>query len=105
MLQEILIPKIVTNFDADTEDGNNSLYREAIRNILKKVLPEEVFAFKEADADFKADQCKHFHAMLPIVSYNLNSIVPANLSFYVLHKYRTNAFKFFFEMISRWLVP
>lgn len=105
MLQEINVPRITTSFDTPSDDGNHTLYREAIRNVLKIILPEEVFAFKEADADFQADQREHFHAMLPLVSYNLNSIVPANLSFYILYKYRSNAFKFFVDMISRWLVP
>ncbi len=105
MLQEGCIPRIVTSFDSPAGNENNALYVASIRNVLRKILPEEVFTIKEADVDFQADQCAHFNALLPLVSFKLSPQVPGNLSFYVLYKYRSNAFKFFFEMVSRWLVP
>lgn len=106
MLDEICIPKITTTFDAQTEQGIHTIYGDAIRNTLQKILPLEVFAIREADADFLADQREHFHAVLPLISYHLETTEKAtNLSFYALHKYRSNAFKFFFELISYWLVP
>lgn len=105
MLDEICVPKISTSFDYQAEDSVNTIYYSAIRSILQKILPLEVFVVKEADADFQADQREHFHAMLPLINYQWRSDVPANLSFYALHKYRSNAFKFFFEMITSWLVP
>lgn len=104
MLEENCIPRIETCFDSPN-GHNNSLYCEAIRNTLRKILPADVFGIKEADADFKADQKEHFYACLPLLSNTMSDEVPVNLSFYVLLKYRQNAFKFFFEMISRWLVP
>lgn len=105
MLDEICVPKISTTFDTQAADGINSIYYGAIRQILQKILPLEVFVIQEADADFQADQREHFHALLPIVQYQLTSEVQTNLSFYALYKYRSNAFKFFFEMITNWLVP
>lgn len=105
MLPSICIPKITTSFDCPEGDENNALYCEAIYNILKRILPQEVFTFWEADADFQADQREHFHALLPLVCHKMSDEVPANISFYALYKYHPNAFKFFFEMISRWLVP
>lgn len=105
MLEEICIPRISTSFDGSDVDEINSVYHLAIRRILQKILPLEVFIVREADADFQADQREHFHATLPLVNYQLDEELPANLSFYVLYKYRSNAFKFFFEMITRWLVP
>ncbi len=105
MLQESCIPKIVTSFDLPAGNENNALYVASIRNALQQILPEDIFTIQEADADFQADQCAHFHAVLPLVGCHLVSQTPANQSFYILYKYRSNAFKFFFEMISRWLVP
>jgi hypothetical protein len=105
MLEEICVPIISTTLDKESEDGIDSIYNQGIRQILQKILPIEVFAIKEVDADFQADQCEHFHAMLPLMEYKLGAETPANLSFYALYKYRSNAFKFFFEMISSWLVP
>ena len=105
MFQQGYIPKIATPFDCAEENANNPVYCQTIYNILKKIVPPDIFLYQEADADFREDQREKFQALLPLVNYTLSDRLPANLSFYVVYKYRTNAFKFFFEMISRWLLP
>jgi hypothetical protein len=104
MSKDVYVPEISAAFSKDSDNANASVYCKTIHTILKKILPDEIF-FKSGDSDTIADQRDHFHARLPLVSYSLSSGMPANLSFYALHKYRSNAFKFFFEMISHWLIP
>ena len=80
-------------------------YTPALHAVLQKVLPEQVFAHKEADTDFQEDQKHHFQNLLPIVRHSFSDEIPGYLSLYVVYLHRINAFKFFFEMLSRWLLP
>lgn len=77
----------------------------ALQVLLRKVLPEGVFIQKEADTDFREDQKLHFQSLLPLVRHSFSEGIPGTLSLYLLYLHRTNAFKFFFEMLSRWLLP
>ncbi len=105
MLQASYFPKIVMNYTAAEEGLNTSLYTLAMQNIVRKILPRAIFAFKEADRDLIVDQSEHFHAQLPLFYYHLKTETPCDLSFYILYRYRNSAFKFFFEIMGRWLVP
>src|ERR1700722_12609058 len=42
---------------------------------------------------------------LPPITHLPCQQTPGNMSFFSLFRYRAGAFKFFFEMISRWLIP
>lgn len=99
------IPKITPAFETMASDENSILYNQAIVNMLEKILPTDIFRFKERDKEFKADQEAHFQSLLPLVRHTDRPGIPGDISFYILSKYRPNAFKFFFEMVSRWLVP
>lgn len=88
------IPKITTSFDPVQGNENNALYCTAICNILTKILP--------SNYSWERDK---FNSILPLVRNTLTENVPANTSFYILYKDRSNAFKFFFELISCWLLP
>jgi len=94
------IPTIVTCFDNPQELGNHSHYQEIIRNILRKIVPSNLFSRENAEHQYEL-----FKSHLPFVTSTLCSAAPGKMSFFILVKYRSNAFKFFFEMISRWLVP
>ncbi len=88
--------QIVPVFDESLDYSNSLLYKNVMINTLQKILPKGIL-----NGDFSAK--------LPLVA-SLPSIVycdqvPCQMSFYVVCKYRSNAFKFFLEMISRWLVP
>src|SRR5262245_52662784 len=85
MLQDGCIPEIVAHFDDPS-------YTEAIQNILWKVIPEEELG-------------KPWSALLPR-TYTLKAEgIPCSFSIYVLSKQNAHAFKFFFELITRWLIP
>ncbi len=99
------LPQITTLFDTPEANASATLYREAIRNILKQIIPKDLFSEKASDIETLEDQRDQFHSFLPLFSHLPIGTVPCNLSFLLLSKYRANAFKFFFDMISRWLVP
>lgn len=80
-------------------------HTDALLGIFRKVMPEGIFTRKEADSDLKEDQKLQFQSLLPIVRYAFSEGAQGYFSLYVLYLHRPNAFKFFFEMLSRWLLP
>lgn len=84
------IPKIVTFLDSPF----HFLYCDAVKNSLQLILPENFFEVE--DVRRKLASC------LPMIVKKERG---STLSFYSLSRYRQSSFKFFFEMISRWLVP
>ena len=102
---DVLFPKISTLFDSDVDDDQKASYQESVRKILKKILPSHIFRQvkdnPDADQKFKTD----FMELFPSVTSTSFTEDSSTMSFYVLAKYRPNAFKFFFEMVSQWLVP
>lgn len=78
------------------DHSNNELYKNVIINTLQKIVP----------CDCSIDE---FPSLLPLVTSKPSIVycddTPCQISFYLVSQYRSNAFKFFFEMISRWLVP
>ena len=98
MRQDSYLPKIVTQFES-SDEPNHLLYSQALRNTLKKILPEHTF---EGPSESHAE---NLHSLFPFVFNPTDLETPANLSFYALFKYRANAFQFFFQMVSHWLIP
>lgn len=104
LLEKDYLPKIMTIYDLSHDNSNSTFYHEAVVNILKKVLPSRQFT-QDKEGKIPSELLKRFHQLLPILKFTPCESVPANMSFYVLSKYRTNAFKFFFDMLVNWLVP
>ncbi|CDR35079.1 hypothetical protein [Criblamydia sequanensis] len=96
-------PTIQTVFDPKFEGSRNLLYVSAIEQSLKKLLPESFFEMSEEETFL--DKKDYFFSMLPLVKTLRCEDNPQNFSFFMLSRYRANAFKFFFEIISMWLVP
>src|SRR5665213_720643 len=94
-------PQISTVFDHDTDSPHSILYASSIRNTLMKLLPSNFFLFDEA-VEFLVDE---FPRLLPIVKWALWGEKDLQLSIYLLCGHRINGVKFFYEMISRWLLP
>ncbi|MBA3957670.1 MAG: hypothetical protein H0X51_04650 [Parachlamydiaceae bacterium] len=91
-------------FETSNEEHSSTFYRETIRNILKRILPVNVLP-KGEDPDHTAEQRKEFFALLPHFFSTKIEHAPSVMSFCMLSKLRPNAFRFFFDMISNWLVP
>lgn len=86
-------------------NSNHNLYADAIRNILDNILPKDFFDGTTNDPISLQKTRKSFQELLPLLTSCVWSEKPLRMSFFVLSKYRPNAFRFFFEMISHWLIP
>lgn len=102
MGEEEGFPRIETIFDPSAKNGTHPLYKEAIRSLLKQILPERFFDPKWVQERSIETARKKFFALLPLVK-KVND--GTDISFLCLFKYRANAFKFFFDLVSNWLVP
>ncbi len=106
MFDEANLLRITTPFDSPIEAGCNHLYREAIRKILRQILPKDFHERVSLQSKELRELREHFETLLPsFTSFCSERQPPYHISFYSLCKFRQNAFKFFFEMISSWLVP
>ena len=95
----------MTAIDYTSDFGSMSLYNETIRNLLKRILPSDIFY-----CDFLTEQAveewqKEVGGILPVVKWQQSDSIATNLSVYLLCHYRMNAGKFFLDIISRWLIP
>ena len=106
MPEDRTLPKIITVFDEHIHGTNNSsLYKVVIQNTLRKTLPVQFFSYTGEERENREDQHEYLNSILPYTTYTPCETVPTNISFFSIAKYRASAFKFFYEMISRWLVP
>jgi hypothetical protein len=112
---EAFFPQISTEFCSRNTSNNfnpngkfhpnNMLYTDAVRNILENVLPKDFFENTTTEHLSLQKTKKALHELLPLLTSYVWSEKPLKMSFFVLSKYRSNAFRFFFEMISHWLIP
>lgn len=86
------MPRIVTHFEK-----SHHYYEQNIKNFLRKNFPE---IFESRD---------HFSEMirkkLPIIMTLPCDKPGSNMSFLCLYRSRLHAFKFFFDLVSQWLIP
>jgi hypothetical protein len=98
-------PHIITACDDTLDSPNLLLYKEFINNVLRKILPKEIFLPESASDQEKNNALDKILHSLPVMHGSNRNNAPSILSFSVLSKYRESSFKFFFELVSRWLVP
>jgi hypothetical protein len=106
MIEDNCLPIILSDFQPKPKNGHVSLYHQAIQNILSRILPKDLFNINYDDPEQIEDLKEQYHSLLPlVVTLKEDDDVPGNMSFYVIYKHRPTAFRFFFELISRWLLP
>ena len=98
-------PPISTVFELPKNYANSSLYCQAIRNMLAKILPQYFDVKTIQERGYWKQFHEQFHDLLPLITSCLIDKPPGHISFFVLSRYRANSFKFFFDMIGNWLVP
>lgn len=87
---------IRTIFDEGKDPVDNLFHTHLLQRALKRVLPKELACFSE-DLSFSIDS--------PLIKSLFWEGSALALSFYFLTPHRPNAAQFFYEMISRWLLP
>ena len=94
-------PQISTVFDHDKDSPHSILHSSSIRNTLMRLLPSHFFLFDEA-SDRLAEEFSWHVPIVKSVEWGEKNL---QLSIYLLCRHRINGMKFFYEMISRWLLP
>jgi len=77
-------------------------YREGAQDLIQKLIPADLL--DESGHDL-AQKRARFSDMLPLISWSELNKAPSALSVLLLCKYRLNACNFFYDMVSRWLLP
>lgn len=77
-------------------------YRDGAQDLIKRMVPADLL---EASGVGLASQRARFADMLPLIAWSDLSKAPCALSVLLLCKYRLNACNFFYDMVSRWLLP
>ena len=77
-------------------------YRDGAQDLIRRLVPEDLL---EAKGMGLASRRARFADLLPMISWSDLSKAPCTLSVLLLCKYRLNACNFFYDMVSRWLLP
>ena len=77
-------------------------YRDGAQDLIKRMVPTDLL---EASGVGLASQRARFADMLPLIAWSDLTKAPCALSVLLLCKYRLNACNFFYDMVSRWLLP
>ncbi|HSX38772.1 MAG TPA: hypothetical protein VLE95_08125 [Chlamydiales bacterium] len=77
-------------------------YRDGAQDLIQRLVPPDLL---EAKGISLASQRVRFADLLPMISWSDFSKAPSSISVLLLCKYRLNACHFFYDMISRWLLP
>ncbi len=97
-------PQIETVFDYSADHPNNELYNQAVSNILRKIMPPESF-LSENSLEEQLAAIDALKISLPLFKWIVWDSSTLNISIFLLCPFRLNAGKFFYDMISRWLLP
>ncbi len=101
--------RIETLFDEKLGKVNGFIFTQPIQNILRRILPRNFF-FQELGSDEELLKClQSLHAELPLVKWiaweeGIGSSTKT-ISVFLLCLERPEVSKFFYDMISRWLLP
>lgn len=77
-------------------------YREGAQDLIRRIVPVELLQEKGI---YLPSERARFADMLPLISWSDLSKAPCTFSVLLLCKYRFNACNFFYDMVSRWLLP
>ncbi len=95
-------PKVTPLFLKDRPDSSFALYENLIVENLKKVIPSYIFSSEKT----KEEQFSLFRQAVPLLTWSeIPKQTPCEVSFFLICRLRSDAFRFFYDMISRWLIP
>jgi len=89
--------------DLDSLAASN-YYSNMIQKKLCDVLPPHFFKVYE-NQGITRELIEYFQSLFPLTYCKTCKDAPAKMSFIIVYNNRMNAFKFCYEMISRWLLP
>lgn len=77
-------------------------YRDGAQDLIRRLVPADLL---EDGGHTLPAQRARFADMLPLICWSELAKAPCALSVLMLCKYRLNACNFFYDMVSRWLLP
>ncbi len=77
-------------------------YRDGAQDLIGRLVPQALLDAK--GLDLSASRVR-FADLLPVISWSSLDRGPCTLSVLLLCRYRLNACNFFYDMVSRWLLP
>ncbi len=98
-------PRIETLVNPNQISARHILYVNGIYECLKKILPPHFFDIAETSGEEIEDLRDQLNAFLPLVMTSPFAESDQTLSFFLFSRYRPNAYKLFFDMFTRSLVP
>lgn len=90
------------NFEFSCPFIEAQYYREGAQDLINRLVPADLLV--EGGHNLPAQRAR-FADMLPLISWSDLHRAPCALSVLLLCKYRLNACNFFYDMVSRWLLP
>lgn len=105
MLDKDNLPKISTPISTNQTSLDTELYIKGVKRCLKKFLPKDFFSSIFNQEDTPEGRELYLNKQLPLFTLSALETPPFNLSFFLFCPYRANAFQFFFDMLSRWMIP
>jgi hypothetical protein len=94
--------QLLFDFEFGCPEVNAEYYRDGAQDLIQRLVPQDMLEARGVDLP---SQRARFADMLPLISWSDLSRAPCTLSVLLLCKYRLNACNFFYDMISRWLLP
>ncbi len=97
-------PRVSSAVGSSYNDSVSSFYRENVKILLKKILPEKLF-FAESSPNLLQKQLNYLNDSLPILNWSFPEKDIGYVSVILVCRHRLNACSFFYDMINRWSVP
>ncbi len=95
------LPEFATHIASDSDEESSLYHRYLISRGLKTIF----FPHFSGKADSSQLILNELASALPLFKHSQIKTPPYNISLYVLLKLRLSASKFFYEMVTRWLLP
>ncbi len=78
-------------------EDSPSFYQDGVSRVMSNMLPPSFFEGEGAGA--------RLNELLPLMCWTPLAEPPFDISFFLCCAFRPNAFRFFSEMVTRWLIP
>ena len=98
---ETVLDDLKISFDNEV----SFLHKQRVKNILKKILPANLFFEKTNDPNILKKRTTYLNENLPFVYWPEVKSAPCGFSIKVLTRYRYNSLSFFYDIVNRWLLP
>jgi hypothetical protein len=98
----MLAQQLEFDFEFGSPEIVAEYYRDGAQDLIQRLVPRDML---DAGDLYLPAQRARFADMLPLICWSDLSKAPCTLSVLLLCKYRLNACNFFYDMISRWLLP